>query len=126
MSKRARVDRLTFCAVGAERRAFADGGRHCRERGLLCRRLADAASQAVRGRPTMSGTLAGGRSWPFVNGRNLQDEVVLITGGAGGLGAQLAVQAAMLGAHVVIWDRSEADMSRVGACQSGSVGPVEC
>lgn len=36
--------------------------------------------------------------------KSLRDEVILITGGAGGVGRQLAIKLARLGANVVLWD----------------------
>lgn len=38
---------------------------------------------------------------------------VLITGGASGLGRQLAIQAATKGAHVIIWDMNLANAKKV-------------
>lgn len=36
--------------------------------------------------------------------KNLKNDVVLVTGGAGGVGRQLAIKLARLGAKVVVWD----------------------
>jgi all-trans-retinol dehydrogenase (NAD+) len=38
--------------------------------------------------------------------KSLQGDVVLVTGGGGGVGRQLAIKLARLGAKVVIWDIS--------------------
>jgi all-trans-retinol dehydrogenase (NAD+) len=42
-----------------------------------------------------------------------QGRIVLVTGGASGLGRQMAIQAANRGASVVIWDRDQAGGQRV-------------
>lgn len=39
--------------------------------------------------------------------KSLRGDVVLVTGGAGGVGRQLALKLASLGAKVVIWDISK-------------------
>lgn len=39
--------------------------------------------------------------------KSLKGEVILITGGAGGVGKQLAIKLARLGAKVVLWDVNE-------------------
>lgn len=36
--------------------------------------------------------------------KSLKDDIVLVTGGAGGVGKQLAIKLARLGAKVVLWD----------------------
>ncbi|XP_044010045.1 estradiol 17-beta-dehydrogenase 11-like [Aphidius gifuensis] len=45
--------------------------------------------------------------------KKIDNEIVLITGGAGGLGRLLSIKLAALGAHVVIWDINESDIKKV-------------
>lgn len=39
--------------------------------------------------------------------KNIEGEVALVTGGAGGIGRLIAMKLSMLGAHVIIWDINE-------------------
>lgn len=39
--------------------------------------------------------------------KDINGEVILVTGGAGGIGRLIAMKLSMLGAHVVIWDINE-------------------
>ena len=47
--------------------------------------------------------------WPF----SLADDVVLITGGAGGLGREIALEFARKGAIIVLWDINDEEMTKV-------------
>lgn len=43
----------------------------------------------------------------YIKRKNIQGEIALVTGGAGGIGRLIAIKLAALGVHVVIWDIDE-------------------
>ncbi|CAH0725682.1 unnamed protein product, partial [Brenthis ino] len=58
--------------------------------------------------------------------KNLKDEVILITGGAGGVGKHLAIKLARLGAKVVLWDVNQEALDKTSLALEDEGYQVAC